>query len=119
MSRGPSVSTLDVERVVSILTDYKFGLSRAALRGVLSATYRKMGDSVVRVAIENARASGALVITAGDGQDRVYKIARTADEYLDWERRELSARLNTMLHQRSAMRETVARSWPEQMRLVS
>lgn len=115
MSRGPTTSTRDVEAVVRVLGQYKFGLSRKDLREVLSVVHRKMGDSVVRVAVENARAQGYPLIHDGE----VYRLARDRADLERWIARELDPRLTTLAHQRSAMRARADATWTGQMRLVS
>lgn len=113
--RGPTTSTRDVEAVVRVLSEYKHGLSRKDLREVLTVTHRKMGDSVVRVAIENARALGHPVIHDGGR----YRLAEGLDELETWIARELDPRLTTLAHQRAAMRSRAEATWTGQMRLVS
>lgn len=113
MSRGPTVSSRDVEAVVRVLGAYRHGLSRKDLREVLSVVHRRMGDSVVRCAVERARTTGHLVIHDGGA----YRLATSRDEYDAWEARELNPRINTLLAERAAMRAQRDVTWPEQMRL--
>lgn len=115
MSRGPSTSSRDVEAVVRVLGEYRHGLSRKDLREVLSVVHRKMGDSVVRVAVENARAAGWPLIHDGER----YRLAASRDEYDAWEARELNPRINTLLAERAAMRARAEATWTDQMRLIS
>ncbi len=70
-------------------------------------------DRKCRRTIEEARRSGHLVIW----RDGEYALARSAEEYANWERHEVNSRLGSFFAQRKAMRETVARRWPHQMTL--
>lgn len=112
--RGPSVSSRDVDAVVRVLSEYKHGLSRKDLREVLSVVHRKMGDSVVRVAVEGARAAGHPLIHDGE----VYRLAEDFDELETWIARELDPRLTTLAYQRAAMRARAEATWSGQMGLV-
>lgn len=113
--RGPTVSSRDVEAVVRVLSEYKHGLSRKALREVLTVTHRKMGDSVVRVAVENARAAGHPVIHDGE----VYRLARDRADLERWIANEAEPRAMRILEQVRAMRDHALIRESGQPRLIA
>ena len=115
MSRGPRVLDGDVGAIVLVLTDYKHGLSRHELRDVLRVAHRKIGDSAMRVAIEECRLRGIPVVHDGER----YRMAQDPGELETWIARELDPRLTTLAHQRAAMRARAEAEWSGQLRLVS
>lgn len=84
-------------------------------RRVLALRMGSIEDRRVRNAIDHARRRGELVIHDGG----YYRLAESGEEYLAWERRAVTSRMGTFGEQLRAMRETVARRWPEQLRLIS
>lgn len=82
-------------------------------RRVLAMRMGSVEDRRMRNAIDHARRRGELVIRTNG----LYALAASRAEYEAWERQELTSRLGTFGKQLHAMRETVARRWPEQMRL--
>lgn len=78
---------------------------------------QRMGkaDRMVRLAIEEARRRGHLVISErvnGNTRIRLYRIARTRAEYDEWERHEVMSRMGSFGQQLRAMRATRDRTWP-------
>lgn len=117
MTRGPSVSERDIELVVRLLS--VDSLTRTQLREAVNEERdHPLSDSAVRVVVEEARTKRHLVICAGGGRHRTYKIAESFEEYLTW-RAEHASRIATMSAQLRHMDETASRTWPEQLRLVA
>lgn len=111
--RGPSVSALDVERVVRLLAIEP--LTRKELVAAMQDERPGIGDSAVRIAIENARSQGEPIIHDGER----YRLASNFDELESWIAQELDPRLTTLSHQRAAMRARAEATWTDQMRLIS
>lgn len=112
--RGPRLSDQDVDAVVEILNAHPSGLERHELVAQMNAQHRVIRDSAVRVAIENARARGELVLWV-DGK---YRIARSVEEVETWISRETEPRMLRFAEQMRAMRARCAVTFPpEQMRL--
>lgn len=110
MSRGPSVAERDVDLVVKLLSIEP--LSRRELLEAMREE-RDISDSAMRVAVENARAAGHLVIHDGAR----YRLAAAPEEYAEWREREPLPRAHRLLEQVRRMDETAARTWPPQGRL--
>lgn len=104
----PRALALDVEALLSLLAEGK--QDRAILAMRMGVRDRRM-----RIAVEEARAQGQLVLWA----DGYYRLAASRAEYDAWENLELNPRLNRLLEQRSAMRRHRDVTWPEQLRLTS
>lgn len=82
-------------------------------RRILAMRMGGLEDRRVRNAIDHARRRGELVVRTNG----LYALAASRSEYESWERQELTSRLGTFGKQLHAMRETVARRWPEQLHL--
>jgi hypothetical protein len=106
--RGPQTApralALDVEALLQLLSEGK--QDRAILAMRMGVRDRRM-----RIAVEEARARGHLVLWGGG----YYRLAESRMEYELWEGMELNPRITRLLQQRSAMRERCLRTWPEQL----
>lgn len=116
MSRGPSITARDIPALLQTLDHYADGITREELHDVLSRSHRKMSDSQIRIAIEDARAAGHLIITTF-GAPRKYKFAASFEEYDDWRRRDPMSRAMRLLTEIRHMDESAARTWPPQLEL--
>lgn len=108
--RGVARVQADVEALLGYLREG--AQDRAVLAMRLHVTDRRM-----RRSIDHARRRGELVIF--DREDKLYRLARSRAEYEAWEQHEVDSRLGAFFAQRKAMREAVARKWPEQLRLLA
>jgi hypothetical protein len=87
-------------------------------RGILA---QKMGvpDRRMRLAIQEARRRGELVIVTRPGPLHLYAIASSRAEYDEWRRHELMSRLGAFGEQLRAMDARASRIWPlEQLRIA-
>ena len=111
--RGPKAAERDAEMVVALLRIQP--LTRKELLEALREERPTMSDSVMRVAVEEARGKGHPVIHS-DGR---YRLAETPEELDEWIAREAEPRAHRLLQQIASMRSAATTRWSGQMRLVS
>lgn len=109
--RGPSVVERDVDTVLHLLRIEP--LTRKELVQAMQDE-RRISDSTVRVAIEEARARGELVIHDGER----YRLAGSYEEYANWRDRDPIARARRLEEQVRAMNERAVLEFGRQMELM-
>ena len=116
MSRGPRVAEDDVAAVAAALEMFPDGLNRRdLLDAVVRIAGRPVGDSAMRVAIEELRGRGELIVHDG----HKYRFAASYEQYARWRVQSPLARAHRLLEQVRRMDDTASRKWPEQLQLIA
>lgn len=108
------VSEDDVVAVATALEMFPEGLNRKdLLAAVIRLAERPVSDSAMRIAVEELRGRGELIVHDG----HKYRFAASYDQYKNWRARSPLSRAHRLLEQVRRMDEAASRKWPEQLRL--
>lgn len=106
----------DVVAVMTALEMFPDGLNRKdLLSAVIRIAERPVSDSAMRIAVEELRGRGELIVHDG----HKYRFAASYEQYARWRVQSPLARAHRLLEQVRRMDETASHKWPEQLRLIA